>query len=221
VIVLDPTLSDGSTGIWRDASQRRADEVADEFLPRSTDTHAALRRATFTQASNATTASKEKDLFDSITRNERLSAIAGRWNTSGHVIGDPQVPVEGTDVYELLLGGHFLVHHVDVTVGQQTVRAIEIIGEPDPESDAFLARSFDSEGNFEVMKLRIDDDGVFHFSGGGDIAPAAQPGDAPMAQVRSTLTVAEDRASMKAFWERSEDGINWQPWMDMTFTRSE
>jgi hypothetical protein len=85
-----------------------------------------------------------------------------------------------------------------VTVGEQRLRAIEIIGEPDPDSDAFLARSFDSEGKFETMRLRIDDDGV-----------------------RSTLTVSGDRASMKAFWERSEDGINWEPWMDMTFTRSE
>jgi hypothetical protein len=157
-------------------------------------------------------------MSDSATHTERLSAIAGRWNTSGHVIGDPQVPVEGTDVYELLPGGYFLVHHVDVTVGEKTVRAIEIIGEPDPESDAFLARSFDSEGNFETMKLRIDDEGVFHFSGGGEIASAAQPGNVPTVLVRSTLTVSKDRASMKAFWERSEDGINWQPWMDMTFT---
>jgi hypothetical protein len=28
-------------------------------------------------------------------------------------------------------GGHFLVHHVDVRLGEQEVRAIEVIGEPD------------------------------------------------------------------------------------------
>jgi hypothetical protein len=160
-------------------------------------------------------------MSNSATRSERLLAIAGRWNTFGYVIGDPRLPVEGTDVYDVLPGGHFLVHHVDVTVGEQKVHAIEIIGEPDPESDAYLARSFDSDGNFEVMKLLIDDDGAFHFSGGGEIAPAAQPGEAPTAQVRSTLTVSEDRASMKALWERSDDGIDWEPWMDITFTRSE
>jgi hypothetical protein len=160
-------------------------------------------------------------MSDSATRNDKLWAIAGRWNTSGYVIGDPRLPVEGTDVYEVLAGGHFLVHHVDVTVGGQEVRAIEVIGEPDPDSDAYLARSFDSDGNFEVMKLRIDDDGTFHFAGGGDIAPAAQPGDAPTAQVRSTLTVSQDRASMRAFWERSENGVDWEPWMDIAFTRSE
>jgi hypothetical protein len=150
----------------------------------------------------------------------KLSAIAGRWDTSGYVIGDPLVPVEGTDIYEMLSGGHFLIHHVDVTVGAQRVRAIEIIGEPDPESDAYLARSFDSEGKFELMKLRIDDHGIFHFAGGGEIAPAAQRSDAATVRVRSTLTVAQDRASMKALWERSADGINWEPWMEIAFTRS-
>jgi hypothetical protein len=64
------------------------------------------------------------------------------------------------------------------------------------------------------MHLRIDDDGVFRFAGGGEIAPAAHPQDAPTARVRSTLAVASDRASMAARWERSEDGMTWQPWMD-------
>jgi hypothetical protein len=99
-----------------------------------------------------------------------------------------------------LPGGHFLVHHVDVTVGAQSVRAIEIMGEPDGEG-GYLAR--------------------FYFTGGREIAPAAQSDDTPTARVRSTLTVASDRASMTARWERSEDGTTWQPWMDIAFARHE
>jgi hypothetical protein len=147
----------------------------------------------------------------------RLHAIAGRWRTAGYVIGEPRLPVVGTDVYDVLAGGHFLVHHVDVTVGNQPVRAIEIIGEPDGRG-GFLARSFDSEGNVELMHLTIDDRGVFHFAGDSEIAPAARPADARTAHVRSTLTVAEDRRSMTASWERSEDGTSWQRWMDISFT---
>jgi hypothetical protein len=48
---------------------------------------------------------------------ERLHAIAGRWDTSGYVIGEPRIPVVGTDTYEVLPGGFFLSHRVDVTVG--------------------------------------------------------------------------------------------------------
>lgn len=151
----------------------------------------------------------------------RLQAIVGHWQTSGHVIGEPTLPVAGTDTYEVLPGGYFLVHHVDVTVGEHPVRAIEIIGEPDAASGGFLSRSFDSDGNAELMRLTIDDDGVFHFTGGADVAQAAQPTGVPTARVRSTLTIAKDRQSMTAFWERADDGTHWLPWMEIRFTRSE
>jgi hypothetical protein len=153
------------------------------------------------------------------TPDERLHAIAGRWDTSGHVVGEPRLPVVGTDIYEVLAGGYFVVHHVDVTVGEQPVRAIEVIGEPDAAGGGYLARSFDSEGDAELMRVTIDENGVLHFAGGPDIAPAAQPTAASTARVRSTLALAEDRRTMTALWERSEDGINWLPWMDISFTR--
>lgn len=153
------------------------------------------------------------------TPDVRLHAIAGRWDTSGYVVGAPRVPIVGTDIYEVLAGGHFVVHRVDVTVGEQAVRAIEIIGERD-RAGGFLARSFDNHGNAELMHLTIDDGGVFHFGGGPEIAPAAKPSDAPPAYVRSTLTVAEGRGSMTALWERSADGSSWHPWMDVSFRRS-
>jgi hypothetical protein len=152
-------------------------------------------------------------------QHERLRSIVGDWAASGHVLDDPPVPISGSDVYEILPGGYFLVHHVDVTVGGREVRAIEIIGEPGSRDGAFLARSFDNEGNAEVMEVMVDDEGVFHFTGGPEIAPAAQPERASIARVRSTLTVAPDGDSMAALWERSEDGVTWAPWMDMTFTR--
>jgi hypothetical protein len=153
--------------------------------------------------------------------NTSLWTIAGHWNTGGFVIGDPPVPVVGTDNYDVLPGGHFVVHHVDVTVGSQEVRAIEIIGEPDPDGNAYLVRSFDNHGNAEVMRLTIDDDCTFHFTGGADIAPAGQPSSATIARVRSTLTISADRCAMHAFWERSADGSSWEPWMDIRFTRAD
>jgi hypothetical protein len=68
------------------------------------------------------------------------------------------------------------------------------------------------------MHLAIDTNGVFHFTGGADIAPVAQPTDAPTVRVRSTLTVADDRTSVITRWERSDDETNWSAWMDIHFT---
>lgn len=101
--------------------------------------------------------------------------------------------VTGTDVYEWAPGGFFLVHHVDVTVGDRSVRAIEIIGERDPASGAFIARAHDNDGGVTIMLATIDADGVWTFTGGGDIAPVALPGGADATEaVRSTLTVSAD-----------------------------
>jgi hypothetical protein len=151
---------------------------------------------------------------------ERLHVIAGRWATDGHVVGDPSMPVKGFDTYDVLAGGYFLVHHVDVTVGDQPVQAIEVIGERDPDSDGFLARSFDNSGNCEVMRVTVDDASVFRFTGGPEVAAAARPFGATTVRVRSTLTPASDGNSMTALWERSADGQTWEPWMQISFTRA-
>jgi hypothetical protein len=136
-------------------------------------------------------------------------------------VGDPAVPITGTDVYEWLAGGFFLVHHVDVVIGDQQVRALELIGSSyDPATDAFTARAYDNLGNVTIMRARVDGQGVWRFTGGGDVAPVARPAAADAGgAVRSTLTVSPDRAGMTARWERSDDGASWKPWMDMTFTR--
>jgi hypothetical protein len=150
----------------------------------------------------------------------RLGALVGRWRSEGHVVGEVPVPITGTDIYEWLPGGFFLVHHVDVVVGEQKVQAIELIGEYDPATDSFTGRAYDNLGDVTVMRARVDEQGVWRFTGGGDVAPAARPSDAGAGgAVRSTLTVDADRRGMTARWERSDDGVSWQPWMDMTFTR--
>ena len=151
---------------------------------------------------------------------QRLCALVGRWRSEGHIVGDPAVPITGTDIYEWLPGGFFLVHHVDVMIGEQPVQALELIGEYDPATDAFLARAYDNLGNVTVMRARVDDQGMWRFTGGGDVAPVAQPSSANAGgALRSTLTLSADNSRMTARWERSDDGASWQPWMDMTFTR--
>ena len=151
---------------------------------------------------------------------QRLGALAGRWRTEGHIVGEVPVPITGTDIYEWLAGGFFLVHHVDVVIGEQAVQAIELIGEYDPTTGSFTARSYDNQGNITIMRTRVDEHGVWTFTGGGDVAAVARPSSAGASgTVRSTLTVSPDGSSMTARWERCDDGADWQPWMDLTFTR--
>jgi Protein of unknown function (DUF1579) len=151
---------------------------------------------------------------------QRLGALVGRWRSEGYIVGDSPVPITGTDVYEWLAGGFFLVHHVDVLIGEQPVQAIEVIGEHDPMTDSLIGRAYDNQGNVTILRATVDDKGVWTFTGGGDVAQVAQPSSADQGgAVRSTLTVSPDGNSMMAKWERSDDGSKWVPWMDMTFTR--
>jgi hypothetical protein len=101
---------------------------------------------------------------------QRLGALVGRWRSEGHIVGDQPVPITGTDTYQWLPGGFFLVHHVDVVIGDQQVQAIELLGEHDPASDAFTARAYDNLGNVTVMQARVDEQGC-----GGSLAAATSP----------------------------------------------
>ena len=87
---------------------------------------------------------------------QRLGALVDRWRSEGHVVGDDPVPITGVDSYEWLAGGFFVVHHVDVVIGQQRVQALELIGDYDPATDAFTARAYDNLGNHTVLRARVD-----------------------------------------------------------------
>jgi Protein of unknown function (DUF1579) len=138
----------------------------------------------------------------------RLDALVGRWQSEGRTVAgpaEPAVTIKGTDTYEWLAGGFFLVHRVDVRMDGERVELIEMIGPHDPAAGTYPMRSFDNQGNFLTMTARVDDDGVWTFTGDSE---------------RATLTVGADGTTMTARWERSEDGASWRHWMDMRFTRS-
>lgn len=149
-----------------------------------------------------------------------LDALVGHWRTEGLLVADPATRVIGTDTYAWMPGGAFLVHVVDVVVGGLPVCALELIGEHDPVTGSWTARSFDADGGMATMRATVDTEGTWTFTGGADAAEAAQPeGYARDGAVRATLRVAEDRSRMHALWERCDDGATWEPWMDVRFTR--
>jgi hypothetical protein len=136
---------------------------------------------------------------------QAFDPIVGAWASRGRTVarpGEPSIAIEGTDVYEWLAGGHFLVHHVDVRVAGEQLTVLEVIGEPD--GDGFAMRSFDNGGNAGTMRATVDTDGVWTFAGETE---------------RARLTVAPDGRSMAARWERRADGP-WEHWMDMEFARA-
>jgi uncharacterized protein YndB with AHSA1/START domain len=129
---------------------------------------------------------------------KRLEALIGRWRTEGETVASPSEPatrIAGTDTYEWLGGGFFVVHRVDVRVGDEHVEAIEIIGY-DAASGTYPTHAFDSQGTATTYQME-ERDGTWTITG---------------ATERSTLVPGDDGATMRASWERSDDdGATWRP----------
>jgi Protein of unknown function (DUF1579) len=139
---------------------------------------------------------------------ERLEALIGTWRTEGEVLGDdgssPVATVEGTDAYEWL-GRHFVVHRIDVQMGDDHIRGLELIGPYEPDIRAFPTRACDNQGGVQTSVATVDDDGVWTFGA---------------AAARATLRLDEDGRRMRAVWDRMQDGgETWRPWLRLRFTR--
>ncbi|MFB9378264.1 hypothetical protein ACFFKU_08585 [Kineococcus gynurae] len=127
----------------------------------------------------------------------------GRWRTSGHVLdaaGEPVADITGSDVYEDGPGGNWIVHHVDVSIGGEPVRTLELIGEGD---HGVLLRAFEATGELHTSTAHRLADGSIRIDGGDS---------------RATFRIAPGRASGSALWER-RSGRDWVRWMDLRFER--
>jgi hypothetical protein len=67
--------------------------------------------------------------------------------------GTEVMKVEGTDEYEWMPGGHWVIHRVDVLMDDNRTRALELIGDPSEDS-TFVMRAFDASGAFDTSTTR-------------------------------------------------------------------
>ncbi|MBC7827663.1 MAG: DUF1579 family protein [Chitinophagaceae bacterium] len=134
-----------------------------------------------------------------------LNVFAGRWNTEGKTRArdsSTAMKIKGTDTYEWLEGGYFLVHYVDVKVGAEILKAIEIIGY-DAEGNNYPTHSFDSQGNSGTYQASVHD-GIWTFRGKSE---------------RATIVIGQDGDKMTAHWEQLTNSQDWVPWMDIELTK--
>jgi hypothetical protein len=137
---------------------------------------------------------------------KRLEAFVGKWNTQGQIKESPFGPtgkIIGTDTYEWLSGGFFLIHRVNVRMGDQRNESIEIIGY-DTSSKTYPMHSFDSQGNSIVMQASVVGD-TWTFIG---------------ESMRFTGAFSDDGKSISGKWEYLSDDSNWHHWMEVKLTKA-
>jgi hypothetical protein len=136
-----------------------------------------------------------------------LRGIIGRWRSSGSVLEDGSTVVatiSGTDVYSWASSGNWIVHDVDVLIGDERTLVTELIGGRDSESGGWQMHAFDKSESPGQMSLIPQTDGALLLQGQG---------------VRSWLNIAAGPGLMTTRWEREIEPGKWALWMDMRFER--
>lgn len=145
---------------------------------------------------------------DSFTRYPELRALgifAGVWKTSGIMSGTTEgqtLLIEGTDTYEWVSGGYFLLHKVDVMVGDTRNETTELIGY-DPKTGDHPMHYFDNNGHTGTMRATFQK-GVWSFVGEA---------------LRFAGGFSPDSRKLTGNWEVRE-GTAWKHLMKIELTRS-
>jgi hypothetical protein len=143
-----------------------------------------------------------------VAEHSRLEPLVGRWHTKGRtkeMPGAPAVDVDATDTYEWLPGGYGLLHVVDARMGQDRVEGAEIIGY-DAASSSFRTLYFGNDGSAAYSATMTDEDGTRMWRMMGET-------------MRFTGSFSPDGKTITGYWELSDDGQNWQRWMDIRLTK--
>jgi hypothetical protein len=138
---------------------------------------------------------------------EPLSKFVGRWSTEGIIPATgmtPEVRICGTDTYDWLPGGFFLVHKVDVFVGSDKNETLEIIGF-DKKIGAYTMQYYDNKGHSGFMTATCID-GVWTFTG---------------ETLRFNGGFKKDDKEFSGVWEQSTDGNTWFHFMDIKLTKDD
>ena len=136
---------------------------------------------------------------------DRLNVFIGRWITDGETVAQataPAVPIASSDVYQWVAGECFVMHPVYGRIGPTAVGGVEIIGYS-PATGRYHTHFFDSQGNVATQTLSCRD-GVWTWQG---------------AHARCTGVFSADGKTLTARHERSDDGVNWTPSMNVTLRK--
>jgi hypothetical protein len=130
-----------------------------------------------------------------------LSKFMGKWNTTGTIPASdksPEIKISGTDTYEWLPGGYFLLHKVDVLMGNDRNETFEVIGFDEHENH-YTMQHYDNKGNSGLM-IASCKDGVWTFLG---------------ENLKFTGGFKNQDNEFSGIWERSTDGQSWEHLMEI------
>lgn len=132
---------------------------------------------------------------------DQLNKFVGQWRTEGKIIATdsfPEIKISGTDTYKWLPGEFFLLHTVDVLIGDDKNETFEIIGF-DKQTGKYTMQHYDNKGNSGSMTATVEK-GVWTFLGDN---------------LKFTGGFKNNDQEFSGIWQQSTDGKNWKHFMDI------
>jgi hypothetical protein len=86
-----------------------------------------------------------------------MEIFVGNWKTNGRMFEtneNPEMEIIGTDTYELILDGFFLLHKADVLMGNEKSKTFEIIWLNHDDDQASL-QHYNNAGSLGLMSGRL------------------------------------------------------------------
>lgn len=137
---------------------------------------------------------------------QELEKFVGNWNTIGLIPAtkeSPEISVKGSDSYEWLPGQFFLLHKVDVLVGNDRNETLEVIGY-DKHAGYYILQHYDNKGHSGRMTGTLSD-GVWTFLGD---------------TLRFRGGFKNNNKEFSGTWEQLNDGRKWVHFMDIILRKT-
>lgn len=135
----------------------------------------------------------------------------GTWKTEGKILkstntseSDSELKVEGTDIYELVLDGFYILHKAVVLMGNEKSETFELIQLDDTENKTKMS-FYNSKGESGLMSGFLDGKS-FRIDG---------------KELRFAGEFNEVETEMKGKWQITDEQNEWQDFLEMRFTKRE
>lgn len=132
--------------------------------------------------------------------------LIGEWSTEGRILGQDEaaaIHLHGTDRYEVILDGYYILHQADVRIGEARGQTHELIGLEGAGPQATFAY-FNNQGASGHMVGLLEKD---HFTIEGEAL-----------RFRGELT--EQGNQLVGVWQQLHNQGQWKDWMEIRLRKS-
>lgn len=136
--------------------------------------------------------------------NTEFTKLLGQWKTEGTILRDLHKPAQkfsGTDTYELILDGFYILHRADVLMGDVRSETVELIGFDESTQQAYF-EYYNNYGVSGKMTGHLEDNELEII---GD-------------DLRFDGWLSKNYDTLTGVWDRFEDN-NWIRFLEIKLTK--